>query len=94
MAVRLELKVCPQSGKQGFSRDKSGMIKCQLKSPPEGGKANEELIKLIGKILRIPQENIIILQGITARKKLIKIETNETLDQIIQKLGIQTQTTI
>jgi uncharacterized protein len=92
MAVLLEIKVTPQSGRQQFVRDKSGIIKCFLKSAPEGGKANEELMKLIGKLVGVPQEHIRLIQGATSRKKVLKIDT--TLDQraVLQRLGVEIQT--
>lgn len=92
MAVRLEIKVTPQSGKQQFVADKSGIIKCFLKSAPEGGKANIELIKLLSKMISVPQEQIMILQGATARKKLIKIETSLSNQAILHLLGLEVQT--
>jgi uncharacterized protein len=92
MAVLLEIKVTPQSGRQQFVRDKSGIIKCFLKSAPEGGKANEELMKLIGKLVGVSQEHIRLIQGATSRKKVLKIDT--TLDQraVLQRLGVEIQT--
>ena len=69
MPTLLELKVVPQAGKQGFIRDKSGIIKCFLKSPPEDGKANQELIKLLSKTLKIPQASIQLLMCATSAKR-------------------------
>lgn len=94
MAVTLELKVVPSSGKQQFVRDKSGTIKCFLKSPPEGGKANAELIKFVSSLSKIPQNDIAIISGQTARKKLIKIITNQSLEHILAVCGIETQTSL
>ena len=91
MAVHLEIKVTPQAGRQQFLRDKSGTIKCLLKSAPEGGKANNELIKFLSKTLSVPQENVIIMQGVTARKKVIKIETPLNTEAILHKLGLDVQ---
>lgn len=92
MTVRLEIKVTPQSGKQHIIHDKSGTIKCFLKSAPEGGKANNELIKMLSKMLSVPQEQITILQGVTSRKKLIKIETPLDIQAIMHLLGLEVQT--
>lgn len=92
MTIRLEIKVTPQSGKQQLTRDKSGTIKCFLKSPPVDGKANEELIKLLSKKLSVQQEKIVIIQGATARKKLVKIETELTDNAIFHLLGLEVQT--
>ena len=92
MAVTLELKVVPSSGKQQVTRDKSGGIKCFLKSPPEGGKANAELIRLLSNLTKIPQNDIVLISGQTARKKIIKITTDRTMISILAACGIETQT--
>ena len=91
MAIHIELKVMPQSGKQGFLYDKNGTLKCFLKSPPEGGKANSELIKFISNALGVPQENIMIVQGATARKKRISIRTAMSQTTVLEKLGLEIQ---
>ncbi len=94
MAILLEIKAVPQSGRQQFVRDKSGMLKCFLKSAAEDGKANDELIKFLSITLSIPQENIKILQGATSRKKVIKIETAHDKAVILHKLGFDNQLSI
>ncbi len=89
--ITIDIKVVPQSGKQEISTDKSGTIKCLLKSPPEKGKANRELIKLLSRKLKLPQENIVIIKGQTSRKKTIKIQGEGRLEEILTKLGIELQ---
>ncbi|MFA5074536.1 MAG: DUF167 domain-containing protein [Candidatus Babeliales bacterium] len=84
----MDIKVVPNSGKQQFTLDKSGIIKCFLKNPPESGKANAELIKFLAEKLKITKDNVVILLGTTARKKRIKINLNITLDELESKLGI------
>ena len=94
MAVSLELKVVPQSGKQALTLDKSGVIKCYLKSAPVDGKANQELIKFLAKQLKIEQNDISIVQGLTGRKKVLSIKTTLSGQQLLEKLGIEMQTRI
>ena len=86
MAVLLEIKVFPQSGRQGCMLDKAKSLRCYLKSSPENGKANEELIKILAKALSLPQADFKIVRGATARKKVIKIETALDLAAVTQKL--------
>lgn len=90
MSAMLELKVVPQAGRQGFMQDKAGVIKCYLKSPPEDGKANKELIKLLSSTLDTPQKNIEIVRGLTDRKKTIRITSLE-INNVLAKLGIEQQ---
>ena len=91
MALVIEVKVIPSSGRQKFLLDKSGRLKCFLKSPPEKGKANEELIKLICQKLRLIKDKVTILIGARARQKKIKIDDDVTWDQLLVKLGIERQ---
>lgn len=94
MGLTLELKVVPGSKKQTFTLDKSGIIKCFLKSHPEHGKANAELIKILSDQLNIQQAKIKIIKGTTARKKLLKIDSPLSLQQILTLCNIDSQTKI
>jgi len=91
MAILLEIKVVPRAGRQQVIRDKGGMVKCFLKSPPEDGKANKELIRFISSQLSLPQEAVSILQGLTSPKKVLKIETSRSKEAVLQAMGIETQ---
>lgn len=91
MALTIEVKVVPHSGKQGFKLDTSGILKCYLKNPAQQGRANEELIMLLAKALRIPKKDIHIIVGATGQKKLIKIQTTVTHAQLLSVLGIEVQ---
>jgi hypothetical protein len=92
MAVVLELKVIPGSKHPGFDIDSSGHIKCRLKNKPEGGKANEELIKMISKAIGISIGCFKILRGATSRNKLIKIDVqNLDLKGVLARLGVEVQ---
>lgn len=93
MPLFINIKAVPSSGKQGCAFDKSGTLKCYLKSAPEGGKANAELIKYLSKKLKVPQNEISIVGGTTSRKKRLKIE-GITLEEFYQKLSLEKQQTI
>jgi uncharacterized protein len=73
--IILEIKITPSSGKQEFSLDESGKLKCYLKNAPERGKANKELIKFLSSKLNVPQYNIAIIGGASLRNKRLKIVT-------------------
>lgn len=44
-------------------------------APPERGKANDELIRLIAKIAGVSRSAVSIIKGDTARHKTLRIET-------------------
>lgn len=91
MSLIIQLKVVPSSGRVAWNLDKAGRLKCYLKSPPEKGKANRELIKILAKVLKMPQENITINAGATSRNKTVEIHSAITSEQLLQKLGIERQ---
>ncbi len=93
MALVIQVKVVPSSGRNQYRLDKSGQLKIYLKSPPERGKANHELVSLLAKELRLPLSAIAIVSGHTDPKKRLKVETSLTFEQLLEKLGIHTQTT-
>lgn len=91
MALILSVKVVPSSGRNKFILDKAGTLKIYLKSPPERGKANHELVTLLSKELELRSGFVEIISGQTSANKRLKLETNLTFEQILEKLGIQTQ---
>ncbi|MDR3646860.1 MAG: DUF167 domain-containing protein [Candidatus Babeliales bacterium] len=90
----IDLKVVPNSGKLKAILDKAGKLKCYLKSPPEKGLANAELIKFFSKALSISQNDIEIVAGATSRNKRLKIETNLNLEQVLGLFDIEQQITL
>lgn len=91
MALVLEFKVIPNSKSQGFEKDSSGRLKCRLKSKPDGGKANEELIKFLAKKLGISTDDIKILRGATSRNKTVKIDSQISVHDALLVLGVEIQ---
>lgn len=49
------------------------IIKVFVTVAPEDGKANKEVIKLLAKVLDVPQSNITITSGLTSKNKVITI---------------------
>jgi uncharacterized protein (TIGR00251 family) len=92
MGLIIEIKVIPRSGKSTFQLDPSGKLRAYLVSPPEDGKANKELIKLLAQGLSCTQSAIRIVAGATVRNKKIHIDLPLTRDDVITKLGFAVQT--
>ena len=89
MAVIFEVKVVPSSGCNKWLIDKSGKLKCYLKSAPERGLANYELITLIAKALRLTKLDVEIISGQTSRNKKVKVLADIKLADILEKLGVK-----
>ncbi len=88
MSLIIEIKVFPSSGKQKWALEESGLIKCYIKSQPEKGKANKEVIEFLSESLKIPKYLITLVSGLTTPRKKIKIEYQLTLEQLLTKLKL------
>jgi len=64
--------VKPKASRQKIVLEK-GKIKIYLNSPPEDGKANDELKFFLSKRLRISQSSINIINGLKSRIKTLRI---------------------
>lgn len=86
-----DIVVVPSSGRQMITLDKQARLKIFLKNPPEKGKANQELIRLLSEKSGLPQKQFIITKGLTDRKKRIAVATDMPFILFLQKLGIDQQ---
>jgi hypothetical protein len=66
--------VRPGSTKPGIHRIKDREFKVKVKSPPEKGKANKEIVERLAEYFNVSKSQIIILRGHTSRKKIIEIK--------------------
>ena len=69
----LEIRVIPRAGRTGFGGLRDGALVVRLAAAPVDGAANDELIGLIAKALRVPKRDITIVSGERARSKRIRI---------------------
>lgn len=88
MPLTITVKVVPNSGKNHCILDKSGKLKWYLKSVPEKGKANAELIKSVAQAANIPQTAVTIIAGATARSKTLKLDVDYSFETLLQLLGL------
>lgn len=71
--VLLQIKVQPNSPRNGIVGPEGEYLKIKLQSPPVGGAANKNLIQFLRKTFRIPQKNIQIRRGEKSRIKMVEI---------------------
>ncbi len=69
----IKLLVRPGSNSNSIEGAYQDRIKIKIKSPPERGRANKELIKFLSEKTGIPKKNIKILSGLNTSLKDIKI---------------------
>ena len=71
--VVIEIKLHPRAGRDRIAGVIDNKLKIDVSAAPVKNKANQSMIRLLSKKLKIPQDSIIIKRGATGRNKLIKI---------------------
>jgi len=75
--VKLKIKVIPSSSKDCIAGWLQDTLKVKVKAPPEKGKANKAVIKMLEKSLALPKGSVNIASGSTSCHKIIEINTND-----------------
>ena len=83
--MKLQIKVIPSSSKDCIAGWLEDTLKIKVKAPPDKGKANKAVIKVLEKHLNLAKNSIEIVNGSTSSKKIIKI-TCENEEVLAKKL--------
>lgn len=69
----IEVRVKPKARVSRLEQMDDGRWIARVKSPPEDGKANEELIELVAQHFQVRKSQVSIRTAISGRTKLIRI---------------------
>ena len=47
--------------------------KVRVTAPPEGGRANDAVVRLLAEMLRLPRRDIAIVSGASGREKIVSL---------------------
>ena len=77
----LPVCVTPKSGRDEVAGWRGAELVVRVTAPPEGGKANAAVCKVVARALGVPKSDVRVLRGDIARHKLLEIEgvSEETL---------------
>ena len=76
----------PRAGRSGFAGLREGALLVKLAAAPVDGAANDELIALLAKTLKIPKRDISLVSGERSRTKRIRIDGMDR-DEAIARLA-------
>lgn len=87
-AVLLKVAARPgasRSAVQGLAGD---ALKVAIQAPPEKGKANDELVRFLAKVLGLRRPQVTLVKGETSRDKVVRIEgvTADELRAALERL--------
>ncbi len=71
--MRIKVKVIPGAPKAQIMAISKEELKVKVKSPPDKGKANRELIELLADYYSVAKSYIRIIRGETSRNKIVEI---------------------
>jgi len=88
-SMKLKIKVVPSSSKDCVAGRLGDSLKVKVKAPPEKGKANKAVIKVLEKTLKLSKGSVIIESGQTSQLKIISInnEDESVIQNRLAKLG-------
>ncbi|MBK9733012.1 MAG: DUF167 domain-containing protein [Chitinophagaceae bacterium] len=75
--MKLYIKIKPNSKSTQLLKDAAGNWVLKVKAPPVDGKANEEVIRVLAKILKLPKSAVTLLSGQTNSNKRFEISVLE-----------------
>ncbi|HJR62798.1 MAG TPA: DUF167 domain-containing protein [Gemmatimonadaceae bacterium] len=84
--VRFTVRVQPRSSRNTIDGVHAGALKVRLTAPPVDGAANDALVELLCRHLRVAARSVHIVSGGTSRTKLVDIEGVEP-DQVRSLVG-------
>ncbi len=78
--VSFSVRLTPKGGRDAIegwkdAPDGKRYLKARVSAPPEDGKANEALVRLIAKALGVGKTKVRIVSGVASRMKTIEAET-------------------
>lgn len=80
--VILPVKVTPKSSQECIVGWQESYLRIKVRAAPEKGQANRAVIRLLSKMLEVPQAHIILIRGETSRKKDFLIQDTLKIDML------------
>jgi uncharacterized protein (TIGR00251 family) len=75
--LRLAVRVQPRASRDQVAGVQGEAIKVRVTPPPVGGAANDALVAVLADWLDLPRGSIALVQGASARAKVVEIETDQ-----------------
>lgn len=72
--MKITVKVKPNARENSIKQVETGIFEVKVSVPPEKGKANQKVIELLSKELKIAKSRISLIKGETSKEKLFIIE--------------------
>ena len=72
-AARFAVRVQPRSSRAGVDGVHGDALRVRVNAPPVEGAANEAVVEVLAKALRVPKRAVTIVRGATSRSKVVEV---------------------
>ena len=72
--TRLKLRVSPGARRPGIAGRHGDAWKVRVSEPPEDGRANDAVLKLLATALDVPLASVALVSGHTSRDKIVVLD--------------------
>ena len=73
-ASLVDVRAQPGARRRGAAGAWNGQLKLAVTAPPEGGRANKEIVKLAAELFGLSPSEVELVRGHSARKKTLRLE--------------------
>ena len=83
--MRTAVRVVPRARRNAVEVTEDGSLRVRVTAAPADGKANEALVSLLSKRLRVPKSSVRIVRGHRARNKVVEVDglsAQEVVDRL------------
>lgn len=70
----LRVRVQPRARRDEIAGERAGALLVRVTAPPAEGRANDAVRRLVAKVAGIPPSRVVVVQGASARDKLLRLE--------------------
>jgi uncharacterized protein (TIGR00251 family) len=72
--TRLKLRVSPGARRPGIAGRHGDAWKVRVAEPPEDGRANEAVLRLLAETLDVPRARVTLVSGHSSREKIVVLD--------------------
>jgi len=85
--VRIRVRVQPRASRTEVAGEHDGALRIRVTAPPVEGEANDALVRLLSKRLRVAASRITVVSGATSRTKQVEVEGVDAAD-VARRLAV------
>ena len=83
----IHVKVVPGSSRDRVAGRYDQGVKVQVSAPPEGGKANRAVERVIAEALGLKSQQVRVVKGQTQARKVVDVDGLGSSEEILARLG-------